>query len=205
MYYVCVVLVSRSNLKVSSEKIEVADALHEGQNIGVGLFLRAGTSVEPGEVLTEYPGHPRWIPPQSEESPNDGYEFRVGPLTVRDSSGREHVRYLVWDCFDVHDTKDMRYVAHKVNTFHPRSLDEQYRTQNCTWGIDVWNLEMKLHIQPAAKLYLVAAKDMSVPPRSESSIQLLADYHWFLAEELGIGCGDQGCTLCGDGLCKFYP
>jgi len=205
LYLFCVVLVTRSNLKVSSEKIKVANAVHEGKNIGVGLFLRSGISVEPGEVLTEYPGQPRWIPPQTEESHNDGYEFRVGPLRVRDNVGKEHVRFLVWDCFDVHDTQNMRYVAHKVNTFHPRSLDEKYRTQNCTWGIDVWNLELKLHVEPAAKLYLVAGIAMSVPLRSKSPIQLLADYHWFLAEELGIGCGDRECTLCCDGLCKFYP
>jgi len=184
----------------------VADATHEDQNIGVGLFLKPGASVEPGEVLTEYPGQPRWIPPKSRrENPSDGYEFSVGPLTVQGYRGKQLVRYLVWDCFDINETKNMRYVAHKVNTYHPRSLDNNYRSQNCTWGIDVWNLELKVYVPPAAKLYLVAAISMSVPPKKKSPVQLLADYHWFLAEELGVACGDQHCELCGDGLFKFYP
>lgn len=200
-----VVLLWDSNVKVSSDKVKVAEATHEGKNIGVGLFLRPGAAVEPGEVLTEYPGSPRWIDRNFTHGPNHGYEYILGPLRVEDRLGRSHERYLIWDCFDASDTNDMRFVAHKVNTFHPRSLEEKYRTQNCTWGIDVWNLELKIHVEPVARLYLVAAKPLSVPRKSKSPIQLLADYHWFLAEELGLGCGERDCTLCGDGLSKFYP
>lgn len=164
--------------------------------------MKAGSEIRPGNVITEYPGVPRWKTihkAKRDMGPHQKYIFVLGPFVVRGSRGPCR-RCIVWEIDSKTTEIDLRRCGHLVNTYSPRSLHPGYRRQNCCWAFDVCGLELDCRIEPNITLYLVATSYLRGSNRITQDSQLLADYHWFLAYERGIWCCDSQCDLCIEGL-----
>jgi hypothetical protein len=197
------VLFRKEIAELHSDLIEIRDATFENNEpIGKGLFVKAGSELRPGDLITEYPGVPRWKTTHKAKGyvgPHQKYIFVLGPFVVLGGRG-PCKRCIVWEIDSAKTKLDIHRCAHLVNTYTPRSLHPGYRSQNCCWAFDVSGLQLDCRIKPNITLYLVATTYMRGSGRSSQSTQLLADYHWFLAYERGIWCSDSRCTLCIEGL-----
>jgi hypothetical protein len=167
----------------------------ETRTAGNGLFLAADRPrIEPREVLAEYPGGAEWVPEEDYHSikPDDlTYVFVHGP--VRCSS--ETNMYIVWNpCVSPLDTSCKACYA---NTSHP-ALGPPYTLNNCVWGLYFGdNYVNDTSTLPDVRLFIVACRMIS------PSEEILLDYHWQLALQSLISCGDLKCVGCYEN-CMLY-
>lgn len=198
-----VVFVNEQSRAPDSSKIQILPATFEEEDIGVGLFMKPGAEYHPGELITSYPGNPKWVAELGARGfigPHEGYAFVIGPLLVKCKGNNIGRRAITWVGFDEKSVDDMSHSAHKVNTYAPKSTDPSYRKQNCCWGINISNLNLSALAKPNIQLHLVACSHIVGSDDVANPTQLLADYHWFLAYDYGQWCCDRKCELCIEGL-----
>jgi hypothetical protein len=174
-------------------KIEVKDSPLGGK----GVF--ATSTIEPQEVITEYGGGPIWTEKEEEEygRGDSKYVFRLGPFGVRvRGTSKRMRRYVEWDGARDLDRTVLRRCGHLVNTSHPLSpAPNDYL--NCVFGVFAERFELSSASLPDVSLYIVCAR------RIEAGQELLVDYHYMLAYEIGYHCRSDKCTLCMHGLVHY--
>lgn len=181
-----------------ADKTFLAGAVAEGKHIGIGLYM--STDASRGDIIAKYPCEPQWA-----ELNEDGdlpfatkYVFELGKFLVKEGGvkGKCVRKALIWN--PIGDFKSLfpHCKAYAINSSHPRSLDENYRTSNCCYGIKIENIPINCRKKPKAQLYIVALCE--IPKTS----QILLDYHWHLAWE-GFWCLEKSCNLCIEGLKAF--
>lgn len=164
---------------------------------GVGLYVKDKQKVEPGEVLTEFPGPPKWIKCDKKgEIPMDAvteYVFSVGPFKIPGVYGRYAV---IWGN-NIIDNEDYTGPCrgHLINSSHPR-LKHPRNVTNCVYGVYYNNFILDITIPPDITLYAIASSTVTGGNGPNPLYELRSEYHWCLAFHFGYWCLDQTCTEC---------
>jgi hypothetical protein len=165
--------------------------VEQSETGGLGVFVREGARLQPGDVVTEFPGPAEWVTEEELmviEKGDTTYAFTFGPFHIR---GRAH--YIMWN--PVHlarvDLASGRCKAHLLNTAHPL-LDGAWGRCNCVYGLYTADLQLDTELPPDVQLYAVCVRSVDGWGHRE----LLFDYHWHLAEFFCLPCLDEYCTQC---------
>jgi hypothetical protein len=184
----------RSLLTVSS-KLEIRPSPLSGR----GVF--ASVALEPMVIATEYGGGPEWSSKDETEYERGAqkYVFRIGPFHVRvpGCSGSSRRRsYLEWDGARETGPVPTHRCGHIVNSSHPR-LSPPNNFPNCVFAVCVDDLVLSTARPPRARVFVACAR------RIEAGEELLLDYHYMLAYDMGFGCGSETCLSCLSALVHY--
>lgn len=197
------VLVTEEPKSLCNDRIVVAES---AGGIGYGVFVREGCQLQPGEVITEYPGPVEWRSVQQLTRDARGpsrnkYVFSVGPFVI---PNHDDVMHLVWGRRLLPPMSarrvDTRTCAHLVNSSHPL-MERPWSSENCVLGIYLNDFELSTN-RPCARIFLICVRSVHGPtvPIYGPVHELRIDYHWMLALEIGLGCLSKYCHRCLENL-----
>lgn len=170
--------------------------VHKSQTGGLGVFISEGTELQAGDIVTEYPGGPRWVPKEIfEKELHTTYIFAWGPVRIPEVG----LFFITWspDETEIRENIYFRRCAHLINTAHP-CLQHPFKRANCCYGLYfsssfVWDVD----VPPDVRLFVVALCEMNCTSFGiDSKCEVLVDYHWQLLLEFGLFCLDLKCTMC---------
>jgi hypothetical protein len=168
----------------------------ESDTGGLGVFIAEGVSVEAGNIVSEYPGCPRWVSKDLfDKESHTTYVFAWGP--VRIPGVGQH--YITWSPNEREIRQEIIYkrCAHLINTAHPL-LFAPFKVANCCYGLYFGdNFVLDIDVSPCVRLFVVALCDMDHNSYGiDTPNEILVDYHWQLLLEFGLFCLDLECTMC---------
>jgi hypothetical protein len=193
---------------LQNDSIVVSESIGD---IGYGVFVKEGCSLNSGEVITEYPGPVEWrtteqLTRDARGSSRNKYVFSLGPFVVPHHVNSVDV-HLVWGRRTVTPATarfvDTLRCAHLVNSSHPL-LERPWCSENCVLGIYLNNLRLNQN-RPLARMFLVCVRPVVGPtvPIYGPIHELRIDYHWMLALEKGFWCLRTDCERCLENLSDF--
>lgn len=165
---------------------------------GLGVFLKPGSSLEIGDVVTEYPGKARWVSGSRLDrlkGVKGQYSFHVGPF----HSEQHGDMYILWDAYKSRRSGFTGPKAHWMNSSHP-CLEKFWSRPNCVFGLFAKNLDKSgMSHPPNVRLFVLCSEGFV----GDGEKELLIDYHWHVTELFGVICGDYGCRLCFESMRLF--
>jgi hypothetical protein len=171
---------------------------------GAGLYVKDKHKVEAGEVLSQFPGPPKWIKCDKKgDIPMDSvteYVFSIGPFKIPRVYGKYAV---IWgNNITDSDDYDGPCRGHLINSSHPR-LKPPRNVTNCVYGIYYNNFVLDVTVPPDMTLYVIAATTVVGGKGTDPLYELRSEYHWCLAFHFGYWCLDKTCTECIHALRDF--
>lgn len=174
----------------------------ETPEAGRGVFLKPGYVLNPGDIVTAYPGVVRWCR-ETNVPALSAYGYLIGPVKVRGSTNKWYA-YVDAERFAHGDTHEMSSnLGHLFNTSHP-CLPRPYNSPNCAFGVYFKGSRLSEKARPKVSLYIVCTQRVESPVDRVGSVQLLVDYHWLLAFEKGKWCGNTACRPCIRAAFSFF-
>lgn len=165
---------------------------------GLGVFLSLGDELEVGDVVTEFPGEPRWVSHEyihRLKGEKGQYSFHFGPFHM----GQVGNMYILWDAYSKRRSGFTGPKAHWINTSHP-CLKGFWSRPNCVFGLFLKNLDISgMSHPPNVRLFVLCSESF----KGDREKELLLDYHWHVTEHFGVICGDYTCKNCFDSMRNF--
>lgn len=199
-------LESRPDSLTGSSKIQIKPS---PETAGMGVYVKAGQRIEPGEILTEYPGPAKWMTEAEidyqDKQRRNPYVFSLGPFKVPRTTGIEQL-YLCWDASSVRYDATSVNCGHLLNTMSP-VMASPWNVENCVFALYLNDLNLfdATGNLPEAHLYIMSTCVIDGRGLSDdnNTEELLLDYHYVLASEFGLWCLQLGCSLCKSNLLHF--
>lgn len=192
----------------TTSKIVIADSmippLSGDSNVGQGVFVQPGQTINRGQIITEYGGEPRWVRKKDIDqiAMRSRYAFCIGPFRIRENMNSNVLSrkqyFCVLDAVDS-DKNNLLCCGHMVNTCFPRS-PFPYNEPNCVFGIELCKLQLKLYVPPDVRVFIIAGTQLRGGKDLSMNSELSVDYHWELAYSEGLWCHDKNCSQCVQGI-----
>ena len=183
---------------VPLETREADISVSESATGGLGVFPNIGSRIEVGDVVTEYPGEPRWVTGEYLDSlrgEKGQYCFHYGPVHIR----HKRNMYILWDAYEKRRTCFDGPKAHWINSSHP-CLENFWSRPNCVFGLYLKNMDKRgMSHGPNVRLFILCSRGIE----GDGETELLLDYHWHITEHFGVICGDYECKLCFESMKVF--
>jgi hypothetical protein len=161
---------------------------------GLGVFVSPGQTVEAGEVLTSYPGQPRWASVDDYTKfvrDNPFYGYTLGPFRLHTSR-----HYIIWDASPFARNWSEDAIGHLLNSSHP-ALNEPWAHPTAHFGLHFNNFIADTSVSPNVVLCILAnERIVGYDANDHRRHEVLLDYHWQITSVFGYHCRDMRCVNC---------